>query len=279
MNADFDITTIEGRTTLWVNSERIEECVEAYFSRKIDILGINPLRGFGLSNIDFLKNHPDISGLSIVFPATNSIDISPVIDLKSLRVLWLSGRVDIDLSLLPLLYEFRGYWCDYLRIDKCYSIRRLALIKFLSKTGYIDGLDCSSELIELSLTQSNISALRGISKFKGLEKLGIYHMSKLTSISDIEALPVLYVLDVESCKKIVDIPSVGKNDSIRILRINYCGQIDNVRFIEEMKNLEEFSFVGTNVADGDLSHLLRLKSVGFIAKKSYSHKPNDFLKA
>ena len=38
-----------------------------------------------------------------------------------------------------------------------------------------------------------------------------------------------------------------------------------------MPKLEDFRFVDTNVIDGDLSPLIRLKYAGFFDKKHYSH--------
>jgi hypothetical protein len=60
-----------------------------------------------------------------------------------------------------------------------------------------------------------------------------------------------------------------------VLRFNHCGETPNVKPIESMAALEEFCFVNTNVADGDLRPLLRLRSVGFLPKKHYSHTPEE----
>lgn len=64
--------------------------------------------------------------------------------------------------------------------------------------------------------------------------------------------------------------------NLSVLRFNDCGKIPSLQFIDEMKSLEEFRFVNTLIEDGDLHLLLRLKRVGFLSKKGYSHSPDDF---
>ena len=50
-----------------------------------------------------------------------------------------------------------------------------------------------------------------------------------------------------------------------------CGNLASLAFLNKLLALDEFRFVKMEVLDGDLTPLLRLKSVGFIDKRSYSH--------
>ena len=61
------------------------------------------------------------------------------------------------------------------------------------------------------------------------------------------------------------------------LGFNDCKEIPSIRFIGNMKSLKKFTFVNTNVLDGDLSACTSLEYVGFLDKKHYSHKRKDFV--
>lgn len=45
-----------------------------------------------------------------------------------------------------------------------------------------------------------------------------------------------------------------------------------------MPNLEDFRFVGTEILDGNLSALMRLKFAGFLNKRHYSMTYEDLAK-
>jgi hypothetical protein len=60
-------------------------------------------------------------------------------------------------------------------------------------------------------------------------------------------------------------------DNLSFLAINDSSEIGTLDFIKPLKKLKHFSFVGTNVADGDLRPCLNIEHVGFNNKKHYSH--------
>ena len=62
-----------------------------------------------------------------------------------------------------------------------------------------------------------------------------------------------------------------------MLSLNNCAEISSLKFIQKMKSLEDLRFVKTNVKDGDLSYCEGLKYVGFLPKRHYSHKPENFI--
>jgi hypothetical protein len=68
---------------------------------------------------------------------------------------------------------------------------------------------------------------------------------------------------------------VARMKTLRVLRLNECGEIPSLALLDELPALEEFRFVDTNIADGDLRPVLRLKRVGFLRKKHYSHTPEE----
>jgi hypothetical protein len=277
MNTLYDVTTIENRSTLWVDSNRIDDCLNYFFEKKIDILGINPVRGYALDNVDFLKNYPEICGLLIVPSVKFKFDLSPVLSLVNLRDLTLNEVSSLSLATFRHLTHFRGMWHEDLMLEKCASLKSLSLNDYKAKSGDLNEFPVLPSLVELSLTQGPLKSVDGISKMKSLRHLELAYFSKLESLSDVTELPALEFLWVSKCKKLKEHAVVSKLKKLHVLRFNDCGSIPNLQFINEMPELEEFRFVDTLVVDGDLSPLLRLKRVGFLPKKGYSHSPKDFV--
>lgn len=62
-----------------------------------------------------------------------------------------------------------------------------------------------------------------------------------------------------------------KCTSLSILAYNNCGVIPSIQFIQKMNSLSSFRFVGTDIADGDITPCIGLGYAGFSNKKHFSH--------
>lgn len=60
----------DGKTILYIDSARLEDCLSYYNREKFFGIGINSMRGFALDNLNFLKKISDIDGLNYL---TNKI--------------------------------------------------------------------------------------------------------------------------------------------------------------------------------------------------------------
>ena len=67
------------------------------------------------------------------------------------------------------------------------------------------------------------------------------------------------------------VPVVGTIRPLIFLAINDSAEIQTLSFLKGLKLLRHFSFVGTNVKDGDLSACIGIDHVGFNNKRHYSH--------
>ena len=54
----------DGKTFLYINSARLEDCLDYYKNGDFYGVGINSMRGFALDNLSFLKKISDIDGLN-----------------------------------------------------------------------------------------------------------------------------------------------------------------------------------------------------------------------
>src|SRR6185503_15443209 len=271
---DFEQTTVHGDTTLWVDSSRIEDYLDYYRSANIERLGINPMRGYALNDIEFLRRYPFVTDLVIVFPASGPFELSPIQALANLRSLTISGPVPLALGQFPRLKIFRGNWDPRLDLSGC-NLEVLDLSNYRAKSHDLTALPEQPALRQLSIVQSAITSLHGVAKFRSLEKLELAYLSKLETLSELERLPSLTMLDCNKCRKLRNHAGVQELENLRVLRFNDCGEIPTLGFLDRMKKLEEFRFVDTNIIDGDLGPLLRLERVGFLRKKHYSHTPEQ----
>jgi len=126
----------------------------------------------------------------------------------------------------------------------------------------------------LELVQSPLSSLDGIEGFQSLRHLELAYMRVLQTLSALRTTK-LESLFCEACPKLNDYAVLGELKRLRNLRLNRCAEIQNLEFLGGLALLEEFRFVGTRVRDGNLTQVLRLRSVGFDGKRHYSHTPRD----
>jgi protein phosphatase 1 regulatory subunit 7 len=270
----FDVATIDGTSTLWVDSRRIDACVKYYFTHHIDVLAVNPERGYKAKDIEFLREYPDITRLEILSPRAFKYDLAPISTLHGLRGLRLQEAVPLRLAQFARLEEFDGEW--HPKLDLAGSkLKRLSLRGYKSSSGDIDELPEIGSLVDFGLSQSAVTAIRSISRFQRLRRVRLSHLAKLGALSGVERLLALEVLECHTCRKLSGYDKLSALKHLQRLLLNNCGDIPSLAFLNLMKNLDEFRFVGTNVVDGDLAPLLRLKRVGFLAKKQYSHTPEQ----
>ena len=235
-------------------------------------------KGFDADNLDFLANVPEVRGVWL--SNVDNVDISGLGAIAdSLECLSISdNQMPLDLAPFRRLRELRVEWHPKLRLSSdCESLRVLYLRRYTSKSKDLTDLPELPRLRELSVVQSPLNSIRGCGHFTLLERLELSYLSKLESIEAIRELSggQLERLECEVCRKLGDHEMVRYIRSLLILRFNDCGQITDLRFLDEMPHLKEFYFVGTDVIDGDLTPLLRLAATGFTAKKHFSHKPAE----
>ena len=110
-----------------------------------------------------------------------------------------------------------------------------------------------------------------------LEELELSYLSKLENIEMIiENKDKLKILSLEFCKKINCFDCIRELINLNKLTLCSCGDIPNLKFIKELKKLNNFVFLDTNIIDGNLSYCLGIDYVAFTNKKHFSHREKDF---
>ncbi len=189
---------------------------------------LSRLEELHLSNCDVLSN------------------ISPLEALTNLRTLSMFScyglsRID-SLAKLPNLRELKLYGC--------------------SAVKKIDGLRSLTNLKKLELIACNsIISIEPIGNLTDLEVLRLSFSEAITDISPVRHLSKLAELDIGSCENISGIDSISAVPSLR--KIDFSNiNLENLKFIESLENLEELTIYNTCPADlAPLKNLSKLESV------------------
>lgn len=275
----FKIIPSENGPVLGIESDKLEACMDYAKKKKIDKIFLHSLDGHNFDNVDFLKENNFFTQISIT---DDTINISGIHYLHNLKYLSLSnGKQPLDLRKFKYLDECSIDWNNKIKgLDEPNNISRLSIWKF--KPGSKDFTDLSGckGVNYLHITESNIESVKGIKKFKSLDHFEGHYLTKLETLSGLEDLSShLKVLVFDYCRKLTDYePVLGKLTHLERLILGDCGQLNSIRFINKLKELNFFSFVNTNVVDGDISPAIGLGYVGFNDKKHYSHKSEAFNK-
>jgi len=99
----------------------------------------------------------------------------------------------------------------------------------------------------------------------------------LINLEDIKTLNAQNIefLLFENCKKVENFFEVAKFKNLKDLEIINCGAIPSISFIKDIPMLKHLKFVKTNVLDGNLFSCLLLDDAHTLAKKHYSHRPDQ----
>lgn len=264
----------DGSKQFMIDSNRIDECIA--FIRKNDLtyIGINSFIGFKSLSLDFLLDLADfVEGISI---PEDHFDISVLNNLHKLVFLGFADdrKSDIDLSNFPHLSKLACEYTSRLHsLEACEELRDLSLTNFKPEKANLSQLPVLTSLQSLSLFVTNIDSLTGIEKFRHLESCSIYKASKLENITALSNVRLtLKSLELENCKKIKSYDALNELVELERLIISKSSPLRSVKFVKSLDRLDFFSFVGTNVEDGDLSPCVGLSYVGFDDRKHYNRK-------
>ncbi len=128
------------------------------------------------------------------------------------------------------------------------------------------------KLEKLSFIQTNISDLNFLSDIPQLKSFELFYAPKIQNIEGLKfCIDNLRILELDHCKKIDNYNVLYSLNNLKKLIISDSKDIKSIDFISRMNQLEHFSFVGTNIINGDLNYCIGLKHIGFNDKKHYSH--------
>lgn len=234
------------------------------------------LRISGIQDVSFLKDFPLLLYLEIVdVKRFNPRQLDCLENLRGLRLESPGGG--LDFACFPLLEVFVGDWhADNQNLTMARELRRLKVWHFNPQSRDLTVLKNMVRLENLGICQTNIASLSGIATLEDLRFLDIAYAPRLKSLGALAASNLeIREFDVTKAPKLDSYRPIASLARLRRLRVSSCASMQNLKWITGMKYLDFFSFVETNVVDGDLSPLLKLpllRYVGTLNRKHYNYK-------
>lgn len=159
------------------------------------------------------------------------------------------------------------------KVDGAVGVQYVVIGGFKPKSHALADLVGVEEAIYLELIHSNIRSLEGIGKCGPIKRLEAHHCVKLEDgAALLDLRESLEWLHIDMSKKF-SFPDIHHLKNLKVLCLNSCGALENLKFLYELPSLLDFRFVDTNVVDGDLTPLLdhpSLVSAGFLNKRHYN---------
>lgn len=159
------------------------------------------------------------------------------------------------------------------------NCRYLIIWHHSSKEKNFNNLPDIENLEYLEINWSSSNSLIGLEKYKKLKRLELYYCTKIESLNGIDKInPEMEYLHIDQSKKLKGHDAITKLQDLKTLCFNDCGVVENIDFILNLNDLEDFRFVNTNVLDGQLEPLIKhpkLINAGFLNKRHYSHIDKD----
>lgn len=254
----------------WLSRDSLNAVAELLNARDIDGVGLSPHHGFE-GDVALLDRLPSYTGL--VITDTDMVSYNRLPNLQDMRFLSFGGTRSHGFHFAGFrnLEDLRLSWNSRDTLpDGSAPLKSLYLKGYAPRTRDLTEIPKYRDLSSLELVQANLTSMEGAQRFDGLRDVDVSYCKKLNSVAALAATAVERV-HLEGCAHIVDIPLLARCAHLKSIRLSNCGTIDSLEFLRESKTIEEFRFVKTNVRDGDMTPLLRLRSVGFLNQRGYSH--------
>lgn len=272
----FDGAGDEWGPFLVIETRRIKDCVEYLRKTGITRIHLNSFHGYEAPDLQPVSSLGFIDGLT----TPDDLDFGELRRFRNLRVLGLpdNGIDTIDLSWFKSLEQCAvTYSKRLLGLADCEKLRNLTLTDYDSKKKDFGSFPTLPLLEEFVLIRSKIQRFDGLGRLLRLRYFNAALMYNLVSIAGLgECRDTLEVVILENCKRIEDLEEIGQLTRLRKLILSECSQLESLKFILRLPDLEFLSFWGTTkILDGDLSYCIEhptLRYAGFDNKRHYSHK-------
>lgn len=234
------------------------------------------LRVSGIADLSFLANLSDLRYLEVV--NQKRVNTRPLDGLSNLRGLRLeTPGTGIDFSCFPELEVFVGDWhLDNSNVHCCEELRQLRVWHFNPRSLDLSDIANTTRLEWLQLAQTGIASLAGLETLEDLRYVEVAYAPQLESLDVLKSdRNEIRELSFAKAKKIAFYEPIASMRHLRRLKLSDCASMPDLKWIKGMNQLDFFSFVETNVEDGNLSPLLqlpKLRYVGTSNKKHYNYK-------
>ena len=250
--------------------------------KKIVSIELNYSKGWRGDDVDFVHNFAnDLLQFGIVDLTINNI--SSVNKLNKLKSLKLNTycKTEIDIDNFPELETLKISWRSKLKnLDKAKALKNLFIYRYGVKN--LDELSNLLNLEKLWISVCPAENIDGLSKLINLKILMLARFSKLDNLEVLKNLNSLEELELDTCNKVNNLDALGGLTKLKKLILNNLKEVKSIKFIENLSNLEDLEIMeNTNIEDGDLSPILKLKKLKRLVianRPHYSHTKDEMKK-
>lgn len=221
-------------------------------------------------SFEFLKEYDFLEGLEIASRDEDSYAFLKFLTkLKHLN-LQNEGTIEIDLSNQINLESLSLQWRkSIVGMESCQKLKKLALVGYSEEN--LLPVKSVKNLLKLMVIDSKIKNLEGISGLAMLQHISLVHCKSLTSISELNKLQNLGILEFQTCPKIQDFELLSDLTKLESLQIIDCKIINSIKFMEKLPSLKKLFLSGnTEIEDGDLSPAKNIADVFITPMKHYN---------
>lgn len=161
---------------------------------------------------------------------------------------------------------------------ECLGLKSLGINNYKGRDSTV--FSRLKNLEKLTILNSDIENLIGLSSLTNLNYLSLTNVKNLTSLKALGNLKNLRELNIHNCKKINTITKLFNLKRLEKLSLLNLSDITTIKGIENLSELKILMFYeSTNIIDGDLSPLFKLKNlsnISFQNRKHYTNRREDF---
>jgi protein phosphatase 1 regulatory subunit 7 len=254
--------------------DNVEVIKKALGDNEIDGVSVSHYHGFVGNNIELLRELPNLRGLML--HEREPFDCSVLETLDQLELFQAGTRSKpLNFASFPKMVNLRIGWHPKDQFPaEMPNLEALYIAGYKSKSKNLIEMPKANKLARLEFVRGNLETLTGIERYRQLRDIDLAYCAKLQSIAALQGTDVERI-HLESCKKIDDMTSLAGCPKLKSIRMSKGAALESLAFLNESRTLEEFRFVTTDVIDGDLTPLLRMKHVGFLPKRNFSHTPGQ----
>jgi hypothetical protein len=233
------------------------------------IEGVKIIKVEGVNSND-LKRLPNIKKFVNNY-SDEQVDFQCFKKIEMADILWSKGRENIlECKTLKKLTIHKLKLNNLINFKNLENLKSLTLIS--SSIESLEGLENLVNLEELELHfNSKLEDLSALSKCRKLKRIRLSNLPKVESLSAMENCKGIESIIVDNCKKIIDNKKLFTLSNLRIFSYSNSGGFQSIKEIENLVHLERFIISDTNIIDGDLDPLLKLKKINFCFFKDKKH--------
>ncbi len=235
------------------------------------------------ADISFLSACPSLKYLSVLpaDEAGDNFDFSPLYALPEITQLHCRTEYgthdqylgNVDYSRIHGLRRVSISGKGHQNYQQVPTLLKLGISGYRGKQADLTDLFESKQLEAITMIQCPIRSLAGINRSETIHTVIMSYCRSLSDISDLVLVnSSLKKLRIEKCPKVQDFSCLANLTNLERLEIFGNNMIQDLHFLDGMKNLKYFSF-DVPIANGDLSPCLSIPHVKSLKdRKNYNYK-------